>query len=185
MLPSWEEPESRSLGADLAEQLLDQRVIVLGGRLDDAAANRAAAQLLLLSRRSGRTPIELNLACPEAELSAALALADTVELAAPPVHAVIRGTLAGAAIAVLCAAEERAAPRHALLVLSMPRTSAEGTAAQLANLAEHYERQVTRLRDTIVATSGRSAEDVTKDLENGRVLSGEEAFEYGLVNRLL
>ena len=185
VIPSWEEPEPRTLSADLADRLLDQRVILLGGRLDDTTANRAAAQLLLLSRRSRRSPIELHLACPEAELAAALALVDAVELVTTPVHAVVRGTLACPAIAVLCAAQERAAPRHAVLVLSLPRASAEGTAAELAALAEQHERQVARLRDLISEAAGRSAEDVARDLTAGRVLSGEEALAYGLINRLL
>ena len=163
VIPSWEEPDPRTLSAD----------------------NRAAAQVLLLSRRSRRSPIELHLACPEAELAAALALADAVELVTTPVHAVARGTLACPAIAVLCAAQERAAPRHAVLVLSLPRASAEGTAAELAALAEQHERQVARLRDLISEAAGRSAEDVARDLTAGRVLSGEEALAYGLINRLL
>jgi ATP-dependent Clp protease, protease subunit len=185
LIPSWEEPDPRSVSKELADRLLDQRVILLGGRLDDTSANRAAAQLLVLNRRNSRSPIELHLACTDAELSASLALADAVDLVAAPVHAVVRGTLAGPAVAVLCSAQERAAHRHAVLVLSLPPTSAEGTAGQLAVLAEQHDRQVARLRELIAATTGRSAEDVGADLSTGRVLSGQEALDYGLLNRLL
>jgi ATP-dependent Clp protease, protease subunit len=185
IIPSWEEPDERSPGRDLADRLLDQRVILVGGRLDDASANRAAAQLLLLNRRNSRSPIELHLACSDAELSAALALADAMDLVAAPVHAVVRGTLAGPALAVLCAAQERAAHRHAVLVLSLPPASGEGTAGQLAVLAEQHDRQVARLQDLIASTTGRSPDDVAVDLAAGRVLSGDEALQYGLLNRLL
>jgi ATP-dependent Clp protease protease subunit len=185
ILPTWEEPDPRSPSKDLADRLLDQRVILVGGPLDDAAANRAAAQLLLLNRRNSRSPIELHLACADADLSASLALADAVDLVAAPVHAVVRGTLAGPAVAVLCAAEERVAHRHAVIVLSLPPSAAEGTAGQLVVLAEQHERQVARLRELIAATTGRPETEVGNDLTTGRVLSGLEALEYGLLNRLL
>jgi ATP-dependent Clp protease, protease subunit len=185
IVPTWEEPDPQWQGRDLADRLLDQRVILVGGRLDDTAANRAAAQLLLLNRRNTRSPIELHLACAEADLSASLALADAVDLVAAPVHAVVRGTLAGPAVGVLCAAEERVAHRHAVIVLSLPPSAAEGTAGQLVVLAEQHERQVARLRELIAATTGRAEADVGADLSSGRVLSGQEALDYGLLNRLL
>jgi ATP-dependent Clp protease protease subunit len=109
-----------------------------------------------------------------------------MELAATaPVHAIVRGTLAGPALAVLCAAQQRSAPRHAVLVLSLPRTSAEGTAAELAAQAEQYERQVSRLRALIFATSGLPEEEVAADLRTGRLLSGDEAVRYGLIDQLM
>jgi ATP-dependent Clp protease, protease subunit len=185
IIPTWEEPDPPSQGRDLADRLLEQRVILVGGRLDDTAANRAAAQLLLLNRRNSRSPIELHLACAEADLSASLALADAVDLVTAPVNAVVRGTLAGPAVAVLCAADERAAHRHAVIVLSLPPSAGEGTAGQLVVLAEQHERQVARMRQLIATTTGQPESEVGADLNTGRVLSGQEALEYGLLTRLL
>ncbi len=182
ILPSWVEVTE---GHDtVAERLLDQRVILTGGHLDDALANRTAAQLLLLSRSDTR-PIELHLACPTSDLDAALALADALDLVSAPVHAVVRGSLGGPVVAVLCAAEERAAHRNAVLVLSLPRTGGQGTAAQLAVQAEQHERQVVRLVERLAAVSGRDADAIAADLETGRMLSAEDALSYGLLNRLL
>src|SRR3954466_8382983 len=73
ILPSWVEPDPLRLDRDVADRLLDQRVIVLGGRLDDSMANRVTAQLLLLGARDDR-PIELHLACTDADLEPSLAL---------------------------------------------------------------------------------------------------------------
>ncbi len=183
ILPSWVEAVTDSHDT-VAERLLDQRVILTGGHLDDALANRTAAQLLLLSRADSR-PIELHLACPTSDLDAALALADAIDLVTAPVHAVVRGSLGGPVVAVLCAADERAAHRSAVFVLSLPRTGGQGTAAQLAVQAEQYERQVGRLRERLAAVSGRDADALAADLEAGRVLSAEDALSYGLLNRLL
>lgn len=181
ILPTWREPDVQD--RDLTDRLLELRVIVLGGRLDDAAADRVTAQLLLLGARDDR-PIELQLACTDADLEASLALAAAVDLVEAPVHAVVRGMLRGPAVAVLCAAQQRAAHRHAMFVLSLPPFSGAGTAGQLAVLAEQHERQVATLRDIVARTTGHSASGVAADLEAGRMLTAEEAMRYGLVDRL-
>jgi len=184
ILPSWEEHSlEHSLERDVADRLLEQRVVVLGGRLDDALANHATAQLLLLGRGDSR-PIELHLTCPDADLDASLALADAVELIDAPVHAVVRGVLRGPAVAVLCAAEKRAAHRHAVVVLTLPAGAGEGTAQELAVLAEQHERQITRLCDRMAEVTGRPMSEVASDLKSGRVLSAEEALGYGLLTEL-
>jgi ATP-dependent Clp protease protease subunit len=181
ILPTWEE---HSLERGVADRLLQRRVVVVGGRLDDSLANEAAAKLLLLGRGDDR-PIELHLTCPTADLDPSLALADAVELIDAPVHVVVRGFVHGPALAVLCAAVKRAAHRHAVLVLTLPARAGEGRASELAVLAEQYQRQVTRLSDRIAEVTGRPASEVAADLRSGRVLSAEEALDYGLITELL
>ncbi|MEU4605548.1 ATP-dependent Clp protease proteolytic subunit [Kribbella sp. NPDC023972] len=184
ILPSWLEPAPAGLDRDVADRLLEQRVIVVGGHLDDSVANRVAAQLLLLDAREN-DPITLHLACTDAELEASLALAGAIDLVESPVHAIARGTVRGAAVAVLCAAHQRAAHRHTMFVLLSPQFSGEGTAAVLATLADQHERQVARLRDLIVRATGRTTQEAAADLDAGRVLGADEAKEYGLVSQLL
>ena len=178
--PSGEGPGA--FERDLADRLLDQRIVAVAGRLDDATADRAARRLVLLGSRS-EEPITLHLTCTDSDLGASLALADAVEVTAAPVHAVVRGTLRGPALAVLCAASTRTAHRHALLVLSLPEEAAEGTATRLAGLAEQHRHQVAQLRRRLADVTGRSVDDVAADLEAGRLLSAEEAEDYGLVER--
>jgi ATP-dependent Clp protease protease subunit len=183
ILPSWEEPEP-TMTDDVMDRLLRQRIIMLGGHLDDAAADRASAQLLLLGRRDS-APIELHLTCPRSELDASLALADTADLLVSPVHVVVRGTIAGPAAAVLCAATRRIAHRHATVVLSVPRSSASGTSDELAAAAEEYQRQVMRLQQRIAEVSGKPVDEVAADLDRRLLLTAAEAVEYGLLDELL
>lgn len=184
ILPTWEEHDVTPRHRDIVDRLLAQRIIHVGGHLDTALANRVTAQLLLLGRRE-HSPIELHLTCRDSDLDASLALADTVDIIAAQVHAIVHGMLRGPAVAVLCAAQERGARRGATLVLSLPRAAAEGTAEQLVIHAEQHERQVARLREIIAHTTGRGEVEVEDDLSAGRVLSADEAFDYGLLNRLL
>jgi ATP-dependent Clp protease protease subunit len=184
ILPSWYEPTSINLERELADRLLAQRVILVDGRLDDALASHVAAQLLLLDARSN-DPITLHLSSSESSLDAALSVAAAIDLITSPVHAVARGTLRGPAIAVLAAAAQREAHRHTLFVLSLPHFAAEGTADQLANLADQHERQVSRLRDLIAQATGRTSDEIAADLDPGRILTANEAKDYGLITRLL
>jgi ATP-dependent Clp protease protease subunit len=181
MLPSWEEAEAPQ--RDVADRLLEHRVILVGGTLDDAVADRVAAQLLLLGR--SHQPIEVHLSCPGSELGASLALADAVDLVTAPVHAVVRGVLKGPVAAVLCAAERRAAHRNALVVLSVPPLSlAEGTSEAVAAVAAQHERQVAQLTSRISAVTGRNTAEVAGDLTAGRLLTAEEAVSYGLIQEV-
>ena len=184
ILPSWFEPSSINLERELADRLLEQRVIVVGGRLDDALSSHVAAQLLLLDVR-GTDPITMHLSTADADLEPALALAGAMDLVASPVNVVARGTLRGPAIAVLAAAAEREAHRHTMFILSSPHFTGDGTADHLAALADQHERQLSRLRDLIAQATGRSDDEVAADLDAGRVLTADEALEYGLVTRLL
>jgi ATP-dependent Clp protease protease subunit len=184
ILPSWYEPTSITLERELADRLLAERVILIGGRLDDALANHVASQLLLLDAQ-GNDPISLHVSSTESELEAALSVAAAIDLISAPVHAVARGTVRGPAIAVLAAAAQREAHRHTMFVLSAPQFTADGTADELATLAAQHERQAARFRDLIAQASGRPADEVAADLDSGRVLSADEALTYGLVTRLL
>ncbi len=175
-------PDLRLPPRDVSDRLLEHRIIIVGGRLDDAVADRAAAQLLLLDR--SHELIELHLTCPESDLGAALALADVVDLVRAPVHALARGRVGGPAVAVLCAARHRAAHRHALFVLTVPGGAGEGCAEDLRNLAEQHRSQLAQLRARLAAVTGRGDAEIATDLEAGRLLSAEEALAYGLVQEL-
>lgn len=179
-LPSWVEPDP-GMARELADRLLKHRVLLASGYLDATMADSLAAQLLLVGR-AGEEPVELHLACPGSDLAAALALADAVDLAPVPVRAVVRGTLRGPVVAVLTAATERLAHRHALVILSVPPLRED---AREPRRAEERERQVGVLRDRLAEVTGRSADEVAADLVAGRVLRAKEAVAYGLLDRLL
>jgi ATP-dependent Clp protease protease subunit len=138
----------------------------------------------LLGARAPGRPIDVHLSCPDSALDASLALADSVAMIDAPVHVVVHGTLGGPAVAILCSADERSAHRNALIVLSVPRASAAGSADQAAAQADQYERQVHRVGELVADTTGRPLEDVEAELRAGRVLTAEDAFGQGILTRL-
>jgi ATP-dependent Clp protease protease subunit len=183
ILPTWEETAPSSTGdGELVDRLLDERVILVNGRLDDALAERTSQMLLLLGRRDHSRPIELYLSCPGSELAAALSVAAATDLAGAPVHATVTGTLSGPGVAVLCAAAERTAHRHATVVLSVPRASdTEGALTPIATRAEEHALMVAQVIERVAAVTGRPTDQVGEDLRSGRILSAREAQDYGLV----
>lgn len=167
---------------DLDDRLLAHRIVLVGGVLDHAAADRAAARLLLLDA-DGPEPVELHLRCPDGELDAAATLADAVETAHVPVRAVVGGALGGAAVGVLAAADERVASASCVIALTEPRApSGHGRADELAVVAQRAERLVAQLRRRLAEASGRPLDRVADDLRRGLVLSAREALDYGLVS---
>lgn len=184
ILPSWYEPTSITLERELADRLLAERVILIGGRLDDALANHVASQLLLLNAQ-GNDPVTLHISSTDSDLEAALSVAAAIDLITAPVNAVARGTVRGPAIAVLAAAERREAHRQTTFVLTAPRFTAEGTADQLAAFSEEHDHQAARLRDLIAQATDRPADEIATDLETGRVLTAEDARAYGLITNVL
>ena len=93
---------------DLEDRLLAHRTVLVAGHPDHAAADSAAARLLLLEAE-GEEPVELHLRCPDADLDAAATLADAVESVRVAVRAVAGGVVGGAATGVLAAPDERVA----------------------------------------------------------------------------
>jgi ATP-dependent Clp protease protease subunit len=166
----------------LAERLLEQRVVALAGALDADDVNRAVAELALLDA-SADEPVQLRLSGVSADLDGALTLVDALDLMGAPVHATVLGTLTGAAVAVLAVADRRAAGAHAVVHLTEPRTPRRGLGRDVEALATEHARQLRRLQERLAEATGRDVEQIAADMRTGRLLSTEEAREYGLVDR--
>ncbi|MGY1806519.1 ATP-dependent Clp protease proteolytic subunit [Blastococcus sp. SYSU D00669] len=165
----------------LAERLLEQRVVALSGDLDDEAVNRAVAELALLDS-SGDGPVQLRLSGVGADVEAALTLVDALDLMGAPVHATSLGALRGVGVVVLAVCDRRAAGAHAVFQLTEPRAPRRGPAGDVEALAAEHARQLRRLQERLAAATGRDAGRIAEDMRAGRLLSAEEAREYGLVD---
>jgi ATP-dependent Clp protease, protease subunit len=183
--PAPPDPGGDGMPPWLAERLFDRRIVMLRGPLTGPAASQAAAALLTLDAL-GSEPVELHLSVVDGELAAAFALVDAVEAMRAPVHAVVPAQVGGAGMAVLVAAARRAAHRHARLRLSEPLArGAGGTADQVAAAAGEHLRELDELVVRLVAVTGQARSRIEDDLSSGRVLSAEQAQEYGLLDEII
>jgi ATP-dependent Clp protease protease subunit len=189
-LPEARPPDAASATASLvigapdwlAQRLLEQRVVAVSGELDHDAANRAVAQLGLLDA-SGDAPVSLRLNGVSADLGVALTLVDALDLMGAPVHAVCLGTLVGPAVALLAVADRRLAGRHATVHLCDPRSPHGLPGRDLEAVAAEHARQLRRLQERMAEACRRPADEIAADMRAGRVLTADEARDYGLVDR--
>jgi ATP-dependent Clp protease protease subunit len=165
----------------LAQRLLDQRVVTLSGQVDDEAANRAVAQLGLLDA-TGDAPVGLRLSGVGADLGVTLTLVDALDLMGAPVHATCLGTLSGPAVALLAVANRRVAGRHATVHLCEPRSPHGIPGREVEILAAEHARQLRHLQERIAEACGRPADEIAADMRAGKLLTADEARDYGLVD---
>lgn len=167
----------------LQERLFERRIVFVTGRLDDALAAQATAQIVALDA-AGDAPIELVLNSGDGTLEAAFALVDVIDAARATVRVQCQGQVSGPAIGVLAAADVRVATPHTTFRLMAPTTQLSGAPEQIAAQSEQHRHLLWRLQARLAKATGRPAEDVADDMRRGRYLDAREALAYGLVDGL-
>ncbi|WP_250030561.1 ATP-dependent Clp protease proteolytic subunit [Paractinoplanes maris] len=178
----WQQP---GMAGWLEEKLFDQRIVLIRGQLTAEGATGVAAALLTLDA-AGPAPVQLHLASQGGELGAALSVIDVIDAMAAPVHAVVTSQAAGAVVALLAAAERRAAYRHARFKLSEPRSSGfAGTADEVARAAGQHLRELEEITLRLVEVTGQPRSRIEDDMSAGRSLTAQEALDYGLIDEVV
>jgi ATP-dependent Clp protease, protease subunit len=166
----------------LYDRLLEQRIVMAHGWLDNEAATRLCAQLLTLDAE-GTQPIRLELQGLDAELDAALSVMGVLDALRVPVSAYVAGRIRGPAVGLLALADHRYAYPSAVFVLSEPRLQFNGTVAAVTAQEQQAAQMIGELVSRLAAVTGRTAEQIRSDLEAQRLLTVDEAIDYGLVER--
>ncbi len=165
----------------LSERLLEQRIVLASGLLDEPAATRLSAQLLTLDAEGGG-PVRLELQNLQAELPAALTLMGVLDMMRAEVQAFAGGETGGPALGVLASCPRRLAYPNASFTLSEPRLRFSGTAAEVSAREQQTRRMVDSLVYRIAEVTGREPDDIREDARRGRVLTVAEAIGYGLIH---
>jgi ATP-dependent Clp protease, protease subunit len=174
----WLDP--RGWPEQLYERLLDRRIVMAHGHLDGDAATRLSAQLLTLDA-DGTAPIRLELQNLTADLPAALSVMGILDVVRGPVTGYAGGRIEGPALGILAACRHRRAYPNALLVLSEPQVSFDGTVTALASREEQARVMLGELFGRIAEVTGRDADQVRADARRDKLFSVAEAIGYGLV----
>lgn len=170
-------------GVDVTERLMRQRVIYLGADIDDDAANRLTAQLLLLEAEDPYVDITFYINSKGGSVSAAMAIIDTMQLVKPDVATWVMGLAAGSAqlLATCGAPGKRHALTDARIMLRQPSGPPNSDELQRVMLAK-WTNEITGL---IADAAGQPVEQVRRDAERERWFTAAEAAEYGLVDRVV
>ena len=176
----WMDPHS-DWQDRLYDRLLEKRIVMTTGLLDDDAATRLSAQFLTLDAE-GDGAIRLELQNLRSELPAALAVMGVLDVLRVPVHAHAGGEIRGAALGVLASCPHRLAYPNASFVLSEPRLEFDGTVTAVTERQQQAERMLDSLYYRIAEATGREADEVREDARRSRTLTTAEAIGYGLIH---
>lgn len=174
---------------DIFSRLLKDRIVFLGGPVDDAAANLIIAQMLFLSNEDAKKDIHLYINSPGGSITAGLAVYDTMQFLRCDVATYCVGQAASMAAVLLAGgtAEKRFLLANNRILLHQPMISGQiiAPATDLDIEAQEILRLRTTLYDILAKHTGQSAEKIDKDCDRNLWLGATEAIEYGLADRIL
>jgi len=187
-IPQWEERTSYGMRRiDPYTKLFEDRIIFLGTPITDEIANAVMAQLLCLQSMDSDRDISIYINSPGGSFTALTAIYDTVRYIKPDVQTVCLGQAASAAAVLLAAGTpgKRLALPNSRILIHQPYT--EGTGGQISDL-EIQANEIIRMRELleqmIADATGKDRADVSRDVERDKILTAEQAVEYGLIDQV-
>ena len=172
---------------DIYSRLLKERIIFLGGPIDDAVANVVVAQLLFLESEDPDKDIHLYINSPGGVVTAGLAIYDTMQYIKPDVSTICIGQAAsmGSILLTAGAAGKRYALPHARIMIHQPLGGAQGQSTDIQIQA----KEILRLREVgnniLAHHTGQDPEKINVDTERDNFMSAEEAKAYGLIDEVV
>jgi ATP-dependent Clp protease protease subunit len=169
---------------DVYSHLLSERIIYLGTAIDAGVANALIAQLLHLEADKPDQEINLYINCEGGDMTAMLAIYDTIQFIQAPIATFCVGQAisAGAVLLAAGAPGRRAVLPHARVVLHQPAARGQGTIPDLILQADEVVRVRGQVESILAAHTGQSIERLRHDTDRDHVLTAEGAREYGIVD---
>lgn len=171
---------------DIYSRLLKERIIFLGGGIDDNLANNVIAQLLFLESEDPKKDIKLYINSPGGSVTAAMAMYDTMNHIKPDVSTMCVGIAASAGAILLSsgAKGKRFALPNAEVMIHQVMGGAEGQASDIAITAKHILRTKDNLNKILSKNTGKPLSQIEKDSDRDYYMSADEAKKYGLVDEV-
>lgn len=171
---------------DIYSRLLKERIIFLGGAIDDTVANLIIAQLLFLEAEDPDKDIHLYINSPGGVVTAGMAIFDTMRYIKAPVSTICVGQAASMGAILLTAGEKgkRFSLAHSRIMIHQPLGGFQGQATDISIHAKEILRMKDELNGILAELSGQSKEKVEADTERDFFMSGEDAKEYGLIDAI-
>ena len=188
LVPTVVESSSRGERAyDLYSRMLKDHVIFLGTPIDDTIANLISAQVLFLESENADKPINLYINSPGGDITALLAIYDTLRYVGNEIHTFCYGQAASAAAVLLAGGTKghRYALPHARILIHQPYGGAAGQATDIEIQAREIMRMKDLLNQMLATDTGQPLERVAADTERDFIMSAEEAQTYGIIDEVI
>jgi ATP-dependent Clp protease protease subunit len=172
---------------DIYSRLLKERIIFLGTGVDDYVANLVIAQLLFLESEDPDKDINFYINSPGGIVTSGLAIYDTMQYIKPDVQTICIGQAASMGALLLAAGTtgKRYALPHARILIHQPMGGFQGQATDIEIHAREILRMRAELNELFVKHTGQPLEKIEADTERDFFMSGEEATQYGLVDKVI
>jgi ATP-dependent Clp protease protease subunit len=185
LVPMVIESSSRGERAyDIYSRLLKERIIFLGDSVEDTMANLVIAQLLFLDSEDPEKDISLYIHSPGGDVTAGLAIYDTMQYVKAPVSTICIGMAASMAAVLLGAGAtgKRYALPHSRIMIHQGYGGFRGSPPDALIQMREWEHLVKTLHEILSRHTGRPLEKIVKDTERDFFMSPEDAKEYGLID---
>ncbi len=172
---------------DIYSRLLKDRIIFLGSPIDDTVANVVIAQMLFLESEDPKADIFLYINTPGGQVTAGLAIYDTMQYVRPDVCTLCLGQAASMGALLLAAGTpgKRWALPHSRIMIHQPIGGFQGQATDV----EIHAREILRVRETLnrilAKHTGKDLETVRQDTERDFFMDGEQALAYGIIDKVI
>ena len=172
---------------DIYSRLLKDRIIFLGGGIEDDTANLVIAQLLFLQNENADADISVYVNSPGGLITAGMAIYDTMQFVGCDVRTYCLGQAASMGAVLLAAGTKgkRYVLPNSRILIHQPIGGARGPATDISIQAEEILRLRTRLNQILADHTGQPVEQIEKDVDRDRFMSAEEAVEYGIADEII
>ena len=172
---------------DIYSRLLKDRIVFVGGIIEDNLANTVVAQLLHLEGEDPERDIYMYINSPGGIISAGLAIYDTMQYIKPSVNTICIGQAASMAAVLLAAGAsgKRSALPNSRIMIQQPMGGAQGQATDIEIQAKEILYLRGRMNEILHKHSGQSIEKILEDTERNYFMSAEEAMEYGIIDEVI
>ena len=171
---------------DIFSRLLKDRIVFLGTEVNDDVANIIVAQLLFLESEDPDKDVQLYINSPGGVVTAGLAIFDTMQYVRTPVSTICIGQAASMGAILLAAGQKgkRFALPNARIMIHQPMGGARGQATDIEIQAREIRHMKDLLTDILVQATGKTRDEITRDIDRDFYLSGAQAKEYGLIDEV-
>jgi ATP-dependent Clp protease, protease subunit len=172
---------------DIYSRLLKERIVFLGGPIDNDVANLVVAQLLFLASEDPKKDISFYINSPGGMVTAGLAILDTMNHIQPNVSTVCVGMAASMGAVLLSAGQKgkRFALPNAEVMIHQPSGGAEGMAADIEITAKQILKLRQRLNMILAKNTGQKIEKIEKDVDRDFFMDAPESLKYGIIDKVL
>ena len=188
LVPTVIEQSSRGERAyDIYSRLLNDRIIMLSGPIEDNMANSIVAQLLYLDAQDSTKDIYLYINSPGGVVTSGMAIYDTMNFIKSDVQTIVIGMAASMASVLVSSGTKgkRFGLPHSTVMIHQPSGGAQGQQTEIQIAAEEILKTRKMINEILAKNSGQSFEQVEQDTERDHYLTAQEAVDYGLLDGVM